>query len=144
MRGIMMISIGYKHFIESENIVELLKPNRLRATKMIQTAAEDGVLINATSGRKIRSIIKLKSKHIVLCALGMESLKSRLGNIILPQAPGNRDILRLKPKKNYESKTKPSKCDDRRSEPDRRHFSYSYHFPERRNGIARRGENRER
>ncbi len=139
-----MISIGYKHFIESENIVELLKPNRLRATKMVQTAADNGMLINATSGRKIRSVIKLKSRHIVLSALGMESLKSRLGNIILPQATGNSEILRLKPKKNYDSETKPSKCDDRRLEPDRRHFSYTHHVPERRKGIERRDKNRER
>lgn len=139
-----MISIGYKHFIESENIVELLKPNRLRATKMVQTAADNGMLINATSGRKIRSVIKLKSRHIVLSALGMESLKSRLGNIIFPQAPGNSDILRLKPKKNFDSETKPSKCDDRRLEPDRRHFSYTHHVPERRKGIERRDKNRER
>jgi regulator of extracellular matrix RemA (YlzA/DUF370 family) len=138
----MMISIGYKHFIESGYIVEILNPNRLRATKMMHTAAESGMLINATSGRRIRSIIKLKSRHIVLSALGVETLKSRLGKSpVLPSAPRNIDILRLKQKKNDASESKPSEFENRRIELDRRHFSYTYYLPERRSGVERRSKN---
>ncbi len=137
-----MISIGYKHFIESGYIVEILKPNRLRAAKMMHTAEQSGMLINATSGRKIRSIIKLKSKHIVLSALGVETLKSRLGSsTALPSAPGNKNVLRRGRKKNNASESRSPEFDNRRIEPDRRHFSYTHHFPERRSGVERRSKN---
>jgi regulator of extracellular matrix RemA (YlzA/DUF370 family) len=138
MGEIMMISIGNKHFIESGYVVEILNPHRLRAANMIQTAAESGMLINATSGRRIRSIIKLKSMHIVLSALGVETLKSRLGKItVLPSAPGNNDMLRCNPKNNARE-SRPSDFDNRRIEPDRRHFSYTHYLPERRSGVERR------
>jgi len=68
----MMISIGHKHFIESDNIVEILKASDARSAKIKHPAAESGRLIDATDGRRIRSIIQLKSKHIVLSALGVE------------------------------------------------------------------------
>jgi len=69
-----LISIGHKHFIESDNIVEILKASDTRAAIITHPAAESGRLIDATDGRRTRSIIKLKSKHIVLSALGVKTV----------------------------------------------------------------------
>jgi len=134
----MMISIGYKHFIESDYIVEILKASGRRADRITRTAAESGMLIKASGGRRVRSIIKLKSKHIVLSAMGTETLKSRSGNIIFPSAAGNIDILSRKHKNNCANESKPSEFDNRRIVTDRRRFSYTDHIPERRNGVKRR------
>jgi len=71
----MIIAIGNKHFLETEYIVEILKPVDRRANMITHTAAGRGRLINATGGERIRSIIKLKSKHIVLSALEVKTLK---------------------------------------------------------------------
>ena len=96
-----MISIGDKHFIESKYIVEILRAVDTRADRVTHTAAESGFLINVTGERRIRSIIKLKSKHVVLSALKVETLKSRLGDSIFPSVPGNSDILRRRNKKKF-------------------------------------------
>ena len=79
VRKIMMISIGHKHFIEANYIVAILKASDTRAAIITLAAAGSGMLVNATGGRRIRSIIKLKGKQIVLSSLGAETLKSRLG-----------------------------------------------------------------
>jgi regulator of extracellular matrix RemA (YlzA/DUF370 family) len=133
----MMISIGDKHFIESEYIVEILKASDTRADSIKHLAAEGGRLINAAGGRRIRSVIKLKSKHIVLSALKAETLRSRLGNVILPAAPGDNDIFGQKHLTRDAAKLKPSESNDQRIEPDRRRFSYTHHIPERRSGVER-------
>jgi regulator of extracellular matrix RemA (YlzA/DUF370 family) len=133
----MMISIGHRHFIESGYIVEILKASDTRAASIAHAAAETGMLINATDGRRVRSTIKLKSQHIVLSALGVEALKSRLGNIILSSALSNRDILRRK-QKNHANESNRPEFDNRRIEPDRRRFSYTHHIPERRSGARSR------
>jgi len=137
----MMISIGDKHFIESEYIVEILRAVGIRRDRITRAAAATGLLIDATAGRRIKSIIKLKSRHLVLSALEVETLKARLGNINFSTAPGQSDIFRPKPKKNYSRESKPSEFDDRRMESDRRHFSYTLHIPERRCGAERRKKN---
>ena len=137
----MMISIGNKHFIESEHIIAILRAGDTRRDRIMHTATETGKLIDATEGRKIKSIIKLKSNHIVLSALGVETLKSRLEKKYDSKGPGTRDTFRRKHTKKYSREAKPSEADDRRIDPDRRHFSYTYYVPERRSGTERRNTN---
>ena len=136
-----MICIGDRHFIESEYIVEILRAVGVRRDRITRSAAATGLLIDATAGRRIKSIIKLKSRHIVLSALEVETLKARLGNFKLSSAPGQSDIFRPESKKKYSRESKPSESDNRRMEPDRRHFSYTLHIPERRCGAERRKKN---
>lgn len=138
----MMISIGDKNFIESDYIVEILKASDPRAARITHTAAESGMLINAAGGRRIRSIIKLKSKHIFLSALGAETLRSRIGNVTLPPAPKKSEILSCKHKNNDANESKSSEYNNQRIELDRRRFSYTHHIPERRSGVERRSKDR--
>ncbi|MEJ2728136.1 MAG: DUF370 domain-containing protein [Deltaproteobacteria bacterium] len=134
----MMIAVGDKHFIDSEYIVEILQPMDNRAKIISRTAAKNGRLINTTGGQKIRSIIKLKSKHIVLSALEVKTLKSKIKRTTLSAGSGNSVRLRPKHSKKQGLESKASKIDDRRMEPDRRNFSYTCHIPERRSGTQRR------
>ena len=137
----MMISIGNKHFIESEYIVEILRAGDTRRDTLVHSAAGTGMLIDASEGRRIKSIIKLKSRHIVLSALGVDTLKSKLEKSSHSVVTGNRAIYKRKPKKKYARASKSPAVDDRRIEPDRRHFFYTYYVPERRSGTERRNKN---
>lgn len=141
-RKIMMISIGDKHFVESEYIVEILKATDTRAARIKHIATERGMAINVAGGKRIRSVVKLKSKHIVLSALEAKTLRSRLANVILPAAPGNSDVLKPNHKKPYGNEPKPAEFHEQRIEPDRRRFSYTHHIPERRSGVERRNKSR--
>ena len=58
----MMISVGYKHFIESNYIVEILEASNARAGSKTHPAAKSGMLINAAGGRRIRSIIQIEEQ----------------------------------------------------------------------------------
>ncbi len=74
----MMVSIGYENFINSHGIVAIVKPDNSPAKKLRHNAGVERMLISATSGRKARSMIVMKSNHVVLSALQTETLKSRL------------------------------------------------------------------
>jgi len=137
-----MISIGDKNFIESNYIVEIAKVSGTRAAIIKHTAAQSGMLIDATDGRRIRSIIKLKSNHIVLSALRAETLESRYRNFSAPAPPGINDTSSRKHRNNAAHESEPSGFVNHRIEPDRRHFSYTLHVPERRSGVDRRRKDR--
>lgn len=139
--SIMMISIGNKHFIESKYIVEILGAMDTQRDRTKHRAAASGMLIDATGGRRAKSIIKLKSRHVVLSALAAETLKSRLEKNTHSALSGKRPKSRHNHKKKYLRESKPSEFDDRRLEPDRRRFSYTQYVPERRSGIERRAKN---
>lgn len=73
----MIIPIGYENFLKSDSIVAILTADSVPAMRMRRGAKESHRLINATNGRRAQSLIVLKSNHIVLSALQVETLKSR-------------------------------------------------------------------
>lgn len=80
----MMLSIGHKNFVEINSIVEIMRSDSDPAKKLRRGAAEDQMLINATNGKKVRSLIVLKSNHMVLSTLSPVTLKSRIMDL-MPQ-----------------------------------------------------------
>jgi regulator of extracellular matrix RemA (YlzA/DUF370 family) len=83
----MMIWIGNKNFVESSYVDEILLPHASGAATIKLEAAETGMLIIASGGKKIRSIIKLRSKHIVLSAIEPRRLEWRLKKECLVRHP---------------------------------------------------------
>ncbi len=75
----MMIPIGHKNFVESKQIVAVLRPDSAGAKRLRCSAAESGLLITATNGKTTRSLIVMETSHIVLSALSIKALKVRLG-----------------------------------------------------------------
>ena len=136
----MMISVGNKCFIEGGYIVDILKAEDNQAKVYRYAAAISGRLINVSGGKRIRSVVILKSKHIVLSSLRMKTIKLRLIKVTATTATEN--TVRSRPKlKRKTLRSKTPEFDDRRKEPERRHFSYSHCIPERRSGTERRGDN---
>jgi extracellular matrix regulatory protein A len=154
----MMICIGHRNFLESSYIDEILTPLGPRAARFKRLAAEVGMLIRATDGRRVKSMIKLKTKHIVLSSLEPETIRSKLNRLNSCPASANNcraaHAMEKNMQENYSevgavsdgtwgpdhrSFTRAGHDEpDRRSGTERRRFSYTWHIPERRNGGDRR------
>ena len=74
----MKIPIGHKNYVNSDFIIAILRPNSAPARRLRQRAEKSKMLLDATNGRKARSIIVLQSNHVVLSALQPATFKSRL------------------------------------------------------------------
>ena len=72
-----MISIGYGNFVNAEKVVAVVSNDAAPVKRMIQTAKEQERIIDATHGKKTKSLIVTESDHIVLSALLPETLQSR-------------------------------------------------------------------
>ena len=72
-----MISIGYGNFVNAEKVVAVVSNDAAPVKGMIQTAKEQERIIDATHGKKTKSVIVTESDHIVLSALLPETLQSR-------------------------------------------------------------------
>jgi regulator of extracellular matrix RemA (YlzA/DUF370 family) len=79
----MMLSIGHDNFVRTDSIISILPMKSAPASLLRRGAHKQGLLINASSGRKVKSIIILKSNHIVLSALGPDRLKMRVEKVAL-------------------------------------------------------------
>ena len=74
----MLVPVGYDNFIESTQVVALLRPDSAPVRKMKNRAAESHKLIDATCGHKTRTVIVLANSHICLCAVTPQTLRERL------------------------------------------------------------------
>jgi len=66
--------------ISSNRIVAIVGPGSLPIKKLREEAKSRGKLVDATEGRKTRSIIVTDSDHIVLSALSVETITQRVAN----------------------------------------------------------------
>ncbi len=73
-----LINIGFGNLVSADKIVAIVAPDSAPIKRIIQDAKEQGLLIDATYGRKTRSVIITQSEHVVLSAINPESIGNRV------------------------------------------------------------------
>ena len=69
--------MGYGNMIMSTKVVAVLPPESAPMRRLKDDAKERSMLIDATQGRKTRSIIIADSNHVILSAVQVETLTQR-------------------------------------------------------------------
>lgn len=72
------INIGFGNMVSLSRVVSLTTPESAPMKRLVQDAKDSGRAIDATCGRKTRSIIITDSDHVILSALQPETLANRL------------------------------------------------------------------
>lgn len=72
-----LIDIGHGNLVSDEAIVSVVSPDSAPVKRLIKQAQDDGKLIDASYGRKTRSVLIMKSDHVVLSSLETDDLKTR-------------------------------------------------------------------
>ena len=73
-----LISIGFGNVVASDKIVAIITPGSSPVRRLKDQARQKGKLVDATQGRRTRSIIVMDSDHLVLSAIGAETITQRL------------------------------------------------------------------
>jgi regulator of extracellular matrix RemA (YlzA/DUF370 family) len=71
------LNIGFGSTAVVERIVAIVSPNSAPMKRLKDEAREDRRLIDATHGRRTRSIIIMDSNHIILSAIQAETISQR-------------------------------------------------------------------
>lgn len=74
-----LVNIGFGSLIAAERLIAVIGPDSAPVKRMIQEAREAGRLVDATYGRRTRSVLMMDSDHIILSALQPETLSARMG-----------------------------------------------------------------
>jgi regulator of extracellular matrix RemA (YlzA/DUF370 family) len=72
------IRIGFGNLVSSERLITVVGPDSAPVRRLIQDARDRGALIDASSGKKCKSVLVMDSDHIVLSALPLEEIDSLL------------------------------------------------------------------
>lgn len=76
--GIMLINIGFGNIVSANRIIAIVSPESAPIKRIIQEARDQGMLIDATYGRRTRAVVITDSGHIILSAVQPETVSQRL------------------------------------------------------------------
>lgn len=75
-----MLNIGFNNGVVTSRIIAIVNPSSSPMKRLREEAREKGTLIDATQGRKTRSIIITDSNHVILSAIQAETIANRLSD----------------------------------------------------------------
>jgi hypothetical protein len=73
-----LVNIGYGNVVAAARIVAVVNPDSAPMKRFKEEARSSGKLVDATQGRRTRSIIVTDSDHVILSALQAETVAERL------------------------------------------------------------------
>ena len=73
-----LLSVGLGNFVVRARIVTIVNPASSPMRRLREDAKQAGRLVDATQGRKTRSIIVTDSNHVILSSILAETLLTRL------------------------------------------------------------------
>ena len=73
-----LLNIGFGSTVVAERVVAIVSPNSAPMKRLKDEAKKDQRLIDATHGRRTRSIIITDSNHIILSAIQAETSSQRV------------------------------------------------------------------
>ena len=74
-----LLNIGYGNFVVASRVVAIVTPSSAPMKRLKEDARENNRLLDATQGRRTRSIIVMDSDHVVLSAVQAETVATRFG-----------------------------------------------------------------
>ncbi len=79
MQAEKLINVGLGNFVLANRVVALVNPVSSPMRRLREDAKAEGRLIDATQGRKTRSILVTDSNHVILSSILPETIAQRFG-----------------------------------------------------------------
>ena len=74
-----LINIGFGNMVAGERVIALVAPDSAPIKRLVQDARDGGRVIDATCGKRTRTVLMLDSGHVVLSALQAVTVAARFG-----------------------------------------------------------------
>lgn len=79
-----LVNIGFGNMISAQRLLVVVSPDSAPIKRLTQEVRERGLLIDASFGRRTRSVLVMDSGHVVLSSLPPEVVSNRLNGKELP------------------------------------------------------------
>ena len=72
------INVGFGNVVSAHRVISIVAPESAPIKRIVQEARETGDLIDATYGRRTRSVLVMDSGHVILSAVQPETIVGRI------------------------------------------------------------------
>ena len=73
----MLVNVGFGNLVNTERVLAVVRPDAAPVKRMIAKAKSDSLIIDATQGRKTKSVLVLDEGHLMLSAVQSETILRR-------------------------------------------------------------------
>ena len=80
MNNMKLINIGFGNMVSAARLIAIVSPESAPIKRIIQNAKEKNMLIDATYGRRSRSVLVTDSDHVILSPIQPETIANRLSS----------------------------------------------------------------
>ena len=76
-----LINIGFGNMIQAQRLLAVVNPDAAPVRRLVNAARESGRCVDATQGRKTKSVLVMDTDTIVLSALTSDTIARRFGQL---------------------------------------------------------------
>ena len=73
-----LVNIGFGSMVAAGRVLSILAPDSAPIKRVIQEAKDRGMLIDASYGRKTKSVLLMDTDHVLLSAVSPETITARV------------------------------------------------------------------
>ena len=77
-KRISLVNIGYGNIVMADRVISIVSPESAPIKRLILDAREQKKLVDATYGRRTRSVIIMDNAHVILSPVQPETLATRI------------------------------------------------------------------
>lgn len=72
-----LIPVGFANYVSAGRVVAIGNPASLPVKRLVKQAEERGMVVDLTSGRKVKAVLVLETNQVVLVARQPETIAAR-------------------------------------------------------------------
>lgn len=72
-----LINIGFGSMVAAGRVLAIVAPDSAPIKRVVQEARDRGMLIDASYGRKTKTVILMDTDHVILSAISPETVSAR-------------------------------------------------------------------
>lgn len=72
-----LVNIGFGNVVNAGKIIAIVNPEPAPIRRLVSQAKEDGRAVDATAGRRTKSVIVMENDRVVLSALMPDTIRAR-------------------------------------------------------------------
>ena len=80
-----LVNIGFGNYVNTQKVVAVVNPDAAPIKRMVQNAREAQKVIDATQGRRTKSMLVLETEQIVLSAMQPDTIARRFAANIMAE-----------------------------------------------------------
>ncbi len=87
----MIANIGFGNIVNTNRVLAVVRPDAAPIKRMVAKAKTENAIIDATQGRKTKSVIFMDEGHIILSALQPDTISKRIGSLYPDKGEADQD-----------------------------------------------------